>query len=141
VNNKAKVVIDTNVLLVSIPSKSKYHLIFRSLIESFYDLYITNEILLEYEEVISQRLSHEVAKDVIRTLLVLPNVNFVTVYYRWNIIEQDREDNKFVDCYISSGADMLVTNDRHFDILKQIKFPAVNKIDAQGFIQYLKIFS
>lgn len=50
-----KVVIDTNVLLVSIPKKSKYRLIFDYLIDMKYDLVVSNEILFEYEEIISQK--------------------------------------------------------------------------------------
>jgi hypothetical protein len=37
---------------------------------------------MEYEEVIGCKYSVAVAKDVIRTLLVLPNVQQVTVYYK-----------------------------------------------------------
>jgi len=51
-----KVVLDTNVLLVSISSKSKYHWIYDKLVADEYDLFITNEILMEYEEIISQKL-------------------------------------------------------------------------------------
>ena len=46
-----KVVIDTNILLVSVSATSKYHSVFQALLQGKYALCITNEILNEYEEV------------------------------------------------------------------------------------------
>jgi len=39
---------------------------------------------------------------------------------------QRPDDNKFVDCYIASGAHYLITHDSHFSILKSVAFPKVN---------------
>lgn len=50
-----KVVLDTNVFLVSLASHLKYYWIFESLIKNKYELVVSNEILTEYLEVISQR--------------------------------------------------------------------------------------
>ncbi|MBO9616639.1 MAG: PIN domain-containing protein [Dyadobacter sp.] len=52
-----KIVLDTNVLLVSLPTHSKYHPIFQALLRKRYDLFVTNEVLAEYEEQIGRRLS------------------------------------------------------------------------------------
>lgn len=68
-NKKPKIVLDTNVLLVSISSKSEMHWIFQKLLQEEFELVVSNEILLEYEEVISRKYSVEVATAVIRTLL------------------------------------------------------------------------
>lgn len=131
--NRLRVVLDTNILLVSISSKSKYHWIFSNLLNNVYELYISNEVLLEYEEIISSKYSEEVAKDVIRTLLLLENVVLVTPFFKWNLITDDKDDNKFVDCYLISNSDVLVSNDRHFNILKEIDFPKVNVIKIDEF--------
>ena len=131
--NKLKIILDTNVLLVSISSKSPYHWIFEKLIEGGFDLGITSEILLEYEEIIASKYSFAVAKDVIRTLLVLPNVYPVTVYYKWNLIVADSDDNKFVDCAVSFNANGLVTQDKHFNSLRTIDFPRVNVLSVAEF--------
>lgn len=45
-----KVVLDTNVLLVALASRSVYHPIYQVLLDKSYDLFVTNEILAEYEE-------------------------------------------------------------------------------------------
>lgn len=133
-----RVVLDTNVLLVSISSKSKYHWIFHKLLELGYKLFITNEILTEYEEIITKKYNPIVAKNVIRALLLLPNVYKVDIYYKWNLITNDTDDNKFVDCAIASNAHVLVTHDRHFDILKDIEFPKVTVIGIDAFKEILK---
>jgi len=126
-------VIDTNVLLVSISSKSQYHWIFQGLIHNEFELAITTDILSEYEEIISDKYSATVARDVIRTLLLLTNVIQVNVYYNWNLILNDRDDDKFVDCAIASNADAIITHDKHFGILENISFPSVKIMDVSEF--------
>jgi len=120
------IVLDTNILLVSISSKSPYYCIFEQLVNGSYDLSVTTDILMEYEEVIARKFNKEVAKDVIRTLLTLPNVKKVIVYYQWSLIKGDGDDNKFVDCAVSANANMIVTQDKHFNVLKNIDFPKIN---------------
>ncbi len=55
-NNKLKVVIDTNVLLVSILENFKYFRIFEDVQSNKVDLFVSNEILTEYTEIFSKRL-------------------------------------------------------------------------------------
>ena len=131
--SKRKIILDTNVLLVFISSKSPYHCIFEKLIDGTYDLGVTTEILMEYEEVIERKFNSEVAKDVIRTLLTLPNVEKINVYYNWNLIEADSDDNKFVDCAVSENATGIVTQDKHFNVLRDIDYPNVNLISIADF--------
>lgn len=50
-----RIVLDTNILLVSIPKKSPYRIIFDSLIEKKFTLIISNDILSEYAEIIAQK--------------------------------------------------------------------------------------
>lgn len=137
--DRLKVVLDTNVLLVSISSKSKYHWIYDKLVADEYDLFITNEILMEYEEIISQKYNSSVARDVIKSLLILPNVYKTSIYYNWNLIKEDTDDNKFVDCAISSNSHLLVTNDKHFQVLKNIDFPKIEVTSVINFAERLGI--
>ncbi|MFA5804639.1 MAG: putative toxin-antitoxin system toxin component, PIN family [Melioribacteraceae bacterium] len=137
--DRIKVVLDTNVLLVSISSKSKYHWIYDKLVDDEYDLFITNEILLEYEEIISQKYNSSIARDVIKSLLILPNVYKASIYYKWNLIAEDTDDNKFVDCAINSNSHLLVTNDKHFQVLKNIDFPKIEVTNINDFAAQLGI--
>ena len=130
---KKWVVIDTNVLLVSVSSFSKYHWIYRLIIEKEIEIFITNEIISEYFEIISKKYDLKTAKSVIRTLLELDNVNQIQVYFNFNLIKNDPDDNKFVDCAISSNVDYLLTNDRDFNILKKTAFPKINIVNIDEF--------
>lgn len=132
------IVLDTNVLLVSLPGRSQYHDIFRRLINGIYQLYLSNEILAEYEEQIGLRLGIARTDLHLHELLNLPNVHKAEPYYYWQLIEQDKDDNKFVDCAISCNADYLVSNDGHYNILSTIEFPKVRVIKAQEFLEKLK---
>ena len=42
-------------------------------------------------------------------------------------------DNKFVDCAIAGNARYIVTEDHHFDVLKEIPFPKVAVINIDDF--------
>lgn len=95
-----KVVLDTNVLLVSISTKSKLHWIFKNLLEGNYILCITTEILAEYAEIIDQQMGTLAIESALGLLENLPNVELITNYYKFNLLK-DPDDNKFVDCAIS----------------------------------------
>ncbi len=135
---KFSLVIDTNVILVSISSKSKYHWIFEKIIDQKIILNVTEAILYEYEEIISKKFNSNVAKYFIRTILLLPNVKFIKIFFEWNLIDSDKEDNKFVDCAICSNADFILTEDNHFNILKKIEFPKVNVININDFYDIIR---
>jgi len=132
-----KVVLDTNVLLVSIATKSRYRVIFDSLINNDLSLIISNEILSEYTEIIGRKTNMMVANNISEMLLSLQNVHKQEVYYRWRLIEEDKDDNKFVDCAIAGDVDYLVSNDKHFNCLKKIDFPKLNLLSIDEFMDLL----
>lgn len=102
--DKLRVILDTNVLLVAISSRSPYHWLFQGLLQNKFQIGVTNDILMEYEEIISNKYSVTVAQNVIRTLLLLPNVVKVDIFYHWFLITNDVDDNKFVDCAVATNA-------------------------------------
>ena len=124
--------IDTNVLVSALSSKSQYHWLVEMLLEEKLELYVTEEILLEYEEVLKSKYSDRVASNFLLALRELPNVIYSRVYFRWNLIS-DPDDNKFVDCYIASGAQYLLSHDTDFSVLKSIEFPKVNVVSIGEF--------
>lgn len=128
-----KVVIDTNVLLVSFSRNSDFRWIFDSFLNEDIILCVTSDILMEYEEIISHHLGREVSANVLNLLENAPNLELITKYFKWNLIHLDPDDNKFVDCAIASGADYLVSNDKHFNVLKEIAFPRVEIKTASEF--------
>ena len=72
--SKLRLILDTNIFLVSLAPNFKYHWIYQALITNKFDLVISNEILTEYQEQITLRygLTHTDAS--LDFLLLLPNV-------------------------------------------------------------------
>lgn len=83
------VVLDTNVFLVSLPSHSLFHPIFQALKQGHYTLFVTNEVLTEYEEQISIRLGVTRTDLQLRELLNLPNIALIDVFFNWYKIKAD----------------------------------------------------
>ena len=52
-----------------------------------------------------------------------------------NLITADPDDNKFVDCAFAAGADYLVSEDSHFNVLNKISFPQLNLVTLDEFMQ------
>lgn len=127
-----KVVLDTNVLLVSISSKSKLHWIFQNLLDANYILCLTTDILLEYAEIIEQKMGTSASGNVLGVLENLKNVELITNYYKFHLLK-DEDDNKFVDCAIASNADFIITHDADFNLLKKIDFPKVAVLKTSAF--------
>ncbi len=132
-----KIVLDTNVLLVSFSRKSEFRIIFDAFLKEEITLCVTTDILVEYEEIIGKHMGYEIASNVLQLIENAPNTEFVVRYYKWDIIKEDPDDNKFVDCAIASNAKYLVSDDRHFNILKNIEFPKVEVLTAGAFKEEL----
>lgn len=136
--SKLRVVLDTNVLLVSIARKSKYRPIFDALQEGKFQAIISNEILSEYVEIIERKTNAIVAHNIAESIINLPNVEKIEVSYKWNLISVDPDDNKFVDCAIAGRVKYVVTNDKHFNILKEISFPKIDIISIEEFLKEIE---
>ena len=134
-----RIVLDTNCLLISLPRISPYRIIWDRFLEGQFILCVSSEIIEEYSEIISNKTTSEIANNVIATILNSKNTELVTPYYRFNLIQTDKDDNKFVDCCITANANYIVSNDRHFDVLKHIEFPHVNVISVKEFSELQRL--
>jgi putative PIN family toxin of toxin-antitoxin system len=132
------VVIDCNIFVMCLVSRSPYHFIYQSLVKGRFKLAITADILLEYEEVLQIKYSVATAKAFVTLLNELPNIEYVHPQYQWRLITADPDDNKYCDCAIAGQASYIVTEDKHFDSLKNIPFPSVNTLTIQQFLEILK---
>ena len=134
---KRLVVLDTNCLVQSLPAKSPYHKIWEDFLQGKFMLCVSNEILNEYEEIIERYSSASVARNVISAIVHSPYTLYKEASFKFNLIEADPDDNKFVDCAIAANASFIVSQDHHFDILKNIDFPKVELIGIDTFIALL----
>ena len=132
-----RIVLDTNVVLMSIAPKSNYRKIWEDFLNGKYYLCITNEIVEEYSEILAKHASSVVSDYIVNTILTRDNVIFVDPHFRCKLIEADPDDNKFVDCAFASGARFIVSEDHHFDVLKSIPFPKIEVIKINDFLEFL----
>jgi predicted nucleic acid-binding protein len=88
---------------------------------------------MEYEEILMRFYTKPITDSVMGFIIHSVNMKRVAPYYKWHLISVDPDDNKFVDCALNVGADYIVTNDHHFDILKTLDFPPINVINMDAF--------
>ena len=129
------VVIDTNCLVQIISRKSPYRPIWDAFLQGKYLLCVSNEILDEYQEILGQNLSPVVAENVVLLMLNKSNVQLVDPHFRLGLITVDPDDNKFVDCAFAAEADYLVSEDSHFNVLRETPFPMLNLVSLDEFMQ------
>ena len=133
-----RIVQDTNCLLAILARRGNYFSVWQGLHEGKYTLCVSNEILEEYEEIICSKTNPIIASNVIQMLINSPYVQFVDTYFHFHLIEQDKDDNKFVDCAIAANARFIVSEDTHFKHLKDIPFPYVEVIRLKEFMDLLQ---
>ena len=133
-----RLVIDTNIFIAIIGKKSPFRWIFDCLIQGKIKLCISNEILFEYREILARKTNEEVAENVIEFLSASPFVEKTEIYFNFRLISEDEDDNKFVDCAIAANAECLVSNDRHFQVLKTIDFPKITILKLKEFEEKYK---
>lgn len=141
-----RVVIDTNCFLSIIPKVSPYRPVFDAYRRGKFELAVTTEILHEYEEIFSLKMTDEIANNLLELIDRRPNTVPTEVYYRWQLIHRDPDDNrtadrKFVDAAIAANADYVVTNDGHFSDLDLVSFPPVQRITLQSFLEIVLLIS
>ncbi|WP_128545484.1 putative toxin-antitoxin system toxin component, PIN family [Larkinella soli] len=133
-----RIVLDTNVLLASLPKFSRYRPIIDALATGRAEWVVSTAILLEYQEVLTNKTNILVATNFLEFLTKLPGLVRVGTPYSWQIITKDWDDNKFVDAGLIAGADFIVTNDAHFNEVKNSPFPSIRIISAEEFLDVLK---
>ena len=121
----AKVVLDTNIFITIFGRKSPTRWIFDKILSGELELCVSTEILLEYEEIITRLISPTVAANLLELVLTTKSIRYTNVHFSWGLIEEDPDDNKFIDCCVSSGAYCIVTNDKHFRGINESDFPYV----------------
>lgn len=132
-----RIVLDTNCLLQSLPAQSPYHRIWTDVLCGKISLCVNTEILDEYEEILAQKTNSEVANNVVEAIARLHTTVYQEIYVHFGLIHDDEDDNKFVDCAVSASAAYIVTNDKHYDVLKDLPWPKIAVVNIQEFLRLL----
>jgi hypothetical protein len=91
-----RVVVDTNCLLASISPVSPFYRLYTLFAAEAFEWVVSNEILTEYEEVLSRHYSPRLAQKALAVICLAPNTHFQEAYYNWQLVEADPDDNKCI---------------------------------------------
>lgn len=134
-----KIVLDTNSFISCIGKRSPYRNVFDAFLNSQYDLCVSTEILLEYEEKFEQFWGEEVTQNLLGVILTSENTSLHDIFYNFHLVQGDLDDNKFSDTYLSASADILVSNDKKLLALNKLDFPPVRVITLEDFSKELAL--
>ena len=131
------IVLDTNCLIMAVSANGEYYKIWQDYLDGNYNLCISNDILEEYVEVMGRNIRPDFAEMICYVIMNSSNTILVDPTYSFNMIAADVDDNKFVDCAIVANAKFIVSNDKHFNVLKDIPFPHVEVLNIDEFMSEL----
>ena len=132
-----RIVLDSNIILAAALPKSKYRKVISDFLNEKYALLISPEIVFEYEEKLVEIFNRETADHFLQSLFNSDNLIKISPFFDFRLIKHDADDDKFANCAIVGNAHYIVSNDKHFNILKSITFPKLNVINIDEFIEIL----
>lgn len=133
-----KVVIDTNCLLSCVGKRSEYRNVFDAFLDAEFELSLSTEILLEYEEKFNEFWGEAVTDNLLGVFLTSENTFLQDIFYYFHLVNGDMDDNKFVDTYLASNSDLLISNDKKLLALNDLGFPPVKVFRLEEFSEILK---
>ena len=117
-----KVTVDTNFLISATQwNYSVAHKLLKKLILSDSEIFTTQDILDETVEVLERdfEYSKNEAKNIIEKILLFAKL--IEPKQTVEVIKEDPEDNKVIECAIESSCDYIITYDWHLLKLKEYK--------------------
>ncbi len=129
-----KVVFDTNVLIsATMWDNSIAHRLFIKLIKENAEIVTSVDILEEYKKVLIRDFKYNEGdiKYIITTLLSLLKIIKPTI--KVDVIKEDPDDNKILECAISSNSEIILSYDNH--LLKLKKFKDIKIIRPEEFLE------
>ena len=116
------IVLDTNALVQVFGARSPFLPLQETILDGRVALAFSTSIMLEYEEVLTRYGGPTRWPRVWKTLeltgQLYDNLRCVEPAYHWRLIATDPDDDKFADCAVAAEAKWIVTEDAHFDVLK-----------------------
>lgn len=134
----SRIVLDTNCLLMSLPKASPFRCVWDAFLNGEITLCVSNDIIEEYLEILSEKINYPIADNVVSTILNRKNVMFFAPSFKMHLIKADEDDNKFVDCAFAAGASCIVSNDSHFKVLNTITFPKIVVLRLEVYAKMLQ---
>ncbi len=132
-----KFVFDTNVLVSALISKRGNPALLLDKVGKSYTLFISKDILSELKDVISRDkfgYTEEEVNTFIEAIISFSNV--VNPEVEIDAIKADPDDNKILECAVTSGASCIVSGDKH--LLELIEYGKIKIITPKAALVLLK---
>lgn len=129
-----KVVLDTNVLISAILFGGKPRQILEKAIRGEIRLCLSERILEELRGVL-QRSKFDYSPEMIQFILTELTAigDFVNPSQTINVVFEDPEDNRILECAVEAGANYIVTGDSH--LLKLSKYHNIEVLNPSAFLE------
>ena len=130
------VVLDTNILISAIFWRGTPYKVVLNALKKKYSLYLSPKILNELEEKLRVKFKfpEDKIKNHIEILIEYGEIIEPTVNI--NIVKEDPDDNKVLECAVSCNADYIVSGDRHLLNLKGYK--GIKILSAKKFLDLVE---
>lgn len=111
---------DTNVLISSTLWKNSVsRKLLDQLILQSKEIFITEEILEEYCKVLKRDFNFSKEEVEEKAELILSFVNVITSSSRLEVVKEDPDDNKVIECAVGSKSEYIISYDLHLLKLKE----------------------
>ena len=128
-----RITVDTNFLVSATQwDYSVAHKLLKRFIEQDVKLFATKEILDEFSDVLQRdfKYSKDEVSNVIEKLLFIVELTEPTK--KVDIIKEDPDDNKIIECAIASNSEFILTYDKH--LLKHRMYEDIKIITPEPFM-------
>jgi putative PIN family toxin of toxin-antitoxin system len=132
-----KIVLDTNVLISAIVFGGKPRKIMESILEGSVHLFLSREIMDEFEGVLYRRkfgMSPRVVRNISNELESMCDI--VATERRITVITSDPYDNMILECAAEAKADYIISGDAH--LLDLGEFEGIKIVNPARFLEIIR---
>ena len=128
-----KIVVDANIFVSSFFWGGNPRKIFERIIAGLDELYITQEILDEVKNVIGRPKFHADINEIKFYIDSIEEIaNKIIIKEKIETGSRDQDDDKYIECAISGGADYIISGDIH--LLEIEKYENIKIIKAKEYL-------
>ena len=132
-----KIVLDANIFISSFFWGGNPRMIIKRIISRIDELFITKEILDEIEEVLERPKFHVDKNEIYYYINSLEEIgNKIVPHKRIKNASRDKDDNKYLECGITAGADYIISGDTHLLELKE--YNNIKIVTAKNYLEIVK---
>ena len=115
-----KVVLDTNIFISSIFWKGNPHKIVELALDREIQVFTSIEILNELEKVLKEKFKQEREFIDEQIALIIEYVEIISPKNKVDIVKEDPDDNKIIECAITAEAGYIISGDPHLTKIKEV---------------------